>query len=97
MLPGVPTVAEAALPGYEIGGSEWIMAPAGTPREVLARLNAATTTILDTPELKDLWRSKGNEFSRGTPDEHATRFKREYDAAAAVIREAGVKPETSDR
>ena len=97
LLPGVPTIADAALPGYEIGGSEWIMAPAGTPREALARLNAATTTILDTPELKDLWRAKGNEFSRGTPDEYAARFKREYDAAAAVIREAGIKPETGDR
>ena len=93
LLPGVPTVGEAALPGYEIGGSEWIMAPAGTPRDILGRLNATVAALLDAPDMRELWRSKGNEFIRATPEECAARFRQEFEAAAAVIREAGIRPE----
>jgi tripartite-type tricarboxylate transporter receptor subunit TctC len=93
LLPQVPTIAEAALPGYELTGTEWLVAPAGTPREILAKLNAAVTALFDTPEMKELWAGKGTEFAPGTPEFFAGKLKQEYDRTAAVIREAGVKPE----
>jgi tripartite-type tricarboxylate transporter receptor subunit TctC len=92
LLPDVPPIADT-LPGYELSGTEWIMAPAGTPREILARLNAATTAVLEMPELKSLWATKGNEFVPNTPDEAAARFRQEHERVAAMIREAGVKAE----
>jgi tripartite-type tricarboxylate transporter receptor subunit TctC len=92
LIPDVPPIADA-LPGYELAGTEWIMAPGGTPREVLARLNAATTAVLETPEIKSQWASKGNEFVPNTVDEATAKFKQEYDRVAAMIKEAGVKPE----
>ncbi len=93
LLPDVPTIAEAGVPGYELTGTEWLMAPAGTPREILAKLNAMVTQLLDTPELKEAWANKGNEFAPGSPEQFADRLQQEYDRIAAVIREAGVKPE----
>jgi tripartite-type tricarboxylate transporter receptor subunit TctC len=93
LLPEVPTIAEAALPGYELTGTEWLMAPAGTPREILARLNAAATAVLESPELKEVWASKGVEFVPGTPEHFAEKFRQDYERTAAVIRAAGVKPE----
>jgi tripartite-type tricarboxylate transporter receptor subunit TctC len=92
LLPDVPPIADA-LPGYELSGTEWIMAPAGTPREILERLNAATTAVLETPQLKEHWATKGNEFMANTADQAAAAFKREYERVAAMIKEAGVKPE----
>jgi len=92
LLPGVAPISDT-LPGYELTGTEWIMAPAGTPREILARLNAAATAVLESPELKEVWAAKGVEFIPGTPDALAEKFKQDYERTAAVIRRAGVKPE----
>jgi tripartite-type tricarboxylate transporter receptor subunit TctC len=93
LLPDVPTIAEAALPGYELTGTEWLLAPVGTPREILARLNSVVTAIFQHPEMKALWASKGVEFTPGTPEHFAAKFKQDYEKTAAMIREAGVKPE----
>jgi len=93
LLPDVPTIAEAGVRGYELTGTEWLMAPAGTPPDILAKLNATVTQILDTPEMKEVWASKGNEFAPGSPEQFVDRLQQEYDRIAAVIREAGVKPE----
>jgi tripartite-type tricarboxylate transporter receptor subunit TctC len=92
LLPDVPPIADT-LSGYELTGSEWLMAPAGTPREILARLNAAVTSVFDAPDMKELWASKGVEFTPGTPEQFAAKFKQEYERTVAVIREAGIKPE----
>ena len=93
LLPGVPTIAEEALPGYELTGTEWLLAPAGTPREILAKLNAVVTAIFEHPEMRALWASKGVEFTPGTPEHFTAKFKQDYEKTAAMIREAGVKPE----
>ena len=93
LLPEVPTIAEAALPGYELTGTEWLVAPAGTPREILEKLNSAVTAVFDTSEMKELWAAKGVEFAPGTPAYFAEKLRLEYEKTAAVIREAGVKPE----
>ena len=51
------------------------------------------TSIFDTPELKELWAAKGVEFAPGTTAYFAEKLRQEYENTAAVIREAGVKPE----
>ena len=92
LLPDVPPISDT-VPGYELTGTEWIMAPAGTPREILARLNAAATAVLESAELKDAWAAKGVEFIPGTPDVLAEKFRQDYERTAALIKRAGVKPE----
>jgi tripartite-type tricarboxylate transporter receptor subunit TctC len=92
LLPDVPPIADT-LPGYELSGTEWLMAPGGTPQEILARLNSAVTAILETPDMKALWATKGNQFAPNTPEQAAARFKQEYERVASMIKEAGVKPE----
>jgi tripartite-type tricarboxylate transporter receptor subunit TctC len=92
LLPDVPPIADT-LPGYELSGTEWIMAPMGTSREILARLNAATTAVLEMPELKSVWAAKGNEFVPNAAEQAAAAFKGEYERVVGMIRQAGVKPE----
>jgi tripartite-type tricarboxylate transporter receptor subunit TctC len=53
LLPNVPTIAEAGLPGYEVLGDFGVLAPAGTPEEVLTRLNREIGEIVKTPEVKE--------------------------------------------
>ena len=92
LLPDVAPISDT-LPGYELTGTEWIMAPAGTPREILARLNAAVAVVFEQPDMKELWAGKGVEFIPGTPEFFAEKFRKDYEKTAAMIREAGVKPE----
>ena len=92
LLPDVAPISDT-LPGYELTGTEWIMAPAGTPREILARLNAAVAMVFEQPDMKELWAGKGVEFIPGTPEFFAEKFRKDYEKTAAMIREAGVKPE----
>jgi tripartite-type tricarboxylate transporter receptor subunit TctC len=92
LLPDVAPISDT-LPGYELTGTEWIMAPAGTPREILARLNAAVAVVFEQPDMKELWAGKGVEFISGTPEFFAEKFRKDYEKTAAMIREAGVKPD----
>jgi tripartite-type tricarboxylate transporter receptor subunit TctC len=59
VTPDVPTVAQAGVPGYESGIWLGLMAPAGTPRPVLERLNAEVNKIINAPEVKDTWAKQG--------------------------------------
>jgi tripartite-type tricarboxylate transporter receptor subunit TctC len=59
MTPDVPTVAEAGLPGYDATIWLGLMAPAGTPRPVLEKLNSEINKVLDTPEVKEGWTKQG--------------------------------------
>ena len=93
LLPEVPTIAEAALPGYDITGSEGILAPTGTPRDIVLKLNTAVAAILNTQELKDVWASKGVAFSMNTPEQYSAKLRDEYEKTAAVIKVAGIKPD----
>jgi tripartite-type tricarboxylate transporter receptor subunit TctC len=93
LLPEVPTIAEAALPGYDIVGSEGLLAPAGTPRDIIAKLNATVAAILATQELKEIWAGKGVEFAPNTAEQYSAKLRDEYEKTAAVIKAAGIKAE----
>lgn len=93
LLPGVPTIAESGLKGYEISGLEGVFAPAGTPRDIVAKLNTAIGSVLATPEMKELWATKAIEFVPNTPEQFAAKIREDYDRTAALIKAANIKPE----
>lgn len=92
-LPDIPTVAESGLPGYEYWAWMGISAPAGTPKEIITRLNAEISKILRTQEARDWFAEQGGEPVLETPEEFAAYIKTEYSRWGKLIREAGIKAE----
>ncbi len=76
VTPEVPTVAEAGVAGYESGIWLGLMAPAGTPRPILERLNAEVNKIISAPDVVDTWAKQGA-FPMGMPIERFDRFLRD--------------------
>jgi tripartite-type tricarboxylate transporter receptor subunit TctC len=93
LLPNVPTIDESALKGYEISGYEGVFAPAGTPRDIVTKLNATIGALLATPEMKDAWTAKAVEFVPNTPDQFGAKMRDDYEKTGALIKAAGIKPE----
>ena len=91
--PDLPTIAEAGLPGFETGSWQGVLAPAGTRREVVAKLNAEITRILSTPEVKEQLAAQGTEVRAGTPEAMASFMRAEIARWAKVVKQAGVKVE----
>jgi tripartite-type tricarboxylate transporter receptor subunit TctC len=90
-LPEVPTVAEAGLPDFEVTTWYGILAPAGTPRPIINRLNGELQKIMHAPELKEKLAATGTDPLTSTPDEFAAYIKKEIAKWGDVIRKAGVK------
>ena len=90
-LPDVPTVAEAGLPDFEVTTWYGILAPAGTPRGIINRLNAELVKVMHAPELKEKLAATGTEPLTSTPDEFAAYIRKEIAKWGDVIRKAGVK------
>ena len=90
-LPEVPTVAEAGLRDFEVTTWYGVLAPAGTPRPVVTRLNSELVKIMHSPELKERLAATGTEPLTSTPEEFAAYIKREIAKWGEVIRKAGVK------
>jgi len=93
-MPDVPTLAEAAdLPGFDIGAWSGYAAPAGTPRDVLARLSAEIQKALQSGDLKDRMVNIGLDPVSSTPDEMAAFMRREQERYAAIIKAANIRLE----
>jgi tripartite-type tricarboxylate transporter receptor subunit TctC len=92
-LPEIPAIAEVALPGYQTGSWYGILAPVGTPREIVNRVNAAVVKLVSTPDIRDALIAQGGDPETGTPEELARLMKDELARSAAIVRAAGVKPE----
>ena len=90
-LPDVPTVAESGLPQYEYWSWMGLAAPAGTPREIVAQLNAVMAKILKTAEARDWFAEQGGEPVGDTPEEFAAFVKREHARWGPIIRDAGIR------
>jgi tripartite-type tricarboxylate transporter receptor subunit TctC len=88
-LPDVPTLEEAGVAGYDATIWLGLLAPPGTPREVIAKLNASITRILSTPEAKKLMSSAGVDVATSTPEEFAALMRSELDRWGKVVRETG--------
>ena len=93
LLPDVQTVAESALPGYEVIGWEGVFAPLGTSREIVHRVNAMINEILMTPEMRELWASKGVDFIPNTAEQFAAKVREDYENVGRLIKAAGIKDE----
>jgi tripartite-type tricarboxylate transporter receptor subunit TctC len=90
-LPDIPTVAESGYPGYEANSWNGIVAPAGTPRPIVMKLNAAIVRILQTSEIRDAMTADGAEPVYNTPDQFGAYLRECHAKWAKVIRTAGLK------
>ena len=91
-MPDIPTVAEAAgMPGFETGSFQGIVAPAGTPPEVVAKLHATVTQVLGTPEMKDRLDKAGAELRPQSSADFGAFIRTEKDRWAKVVKESGAK------
>ncbi len=93
LLPDIPTVAEAGVPGYELTGWLAVFAPAGTPDAVVAKLNGEINRILALPEIQGRLAQQGLEAQTGTPAQLGALVRSDIPKWAKVIKEAGIKPE----
>ena len=89
--PDIPTVAEMGFPGFETGSFQGIVAPAGTPPEIVNKLHATITAILATPEMKDRLDKAGAEVRPQSPAQFGTFIRTEKDRWAKVVKESGAK------
>jgi tripartite-type tricarboxylate transporter receptor subunit TctC len=92
-LPEVPTMIESGLPDFIASSWTGIMAPAGTPKEVLGRINAEVNAALTSPELQDRFKKLAAEVKPGTPEDFAAFIRREVPKWQAMAKLAGVKAE----
>jgi tripartite-type tricarboxylate transporter receptor subunit TctC len=90
-MPEVPTVAELGYAGYQATNWYAYMAPARTPKEIVARLNRELVKALNAPEVKDLLNKQGLEPAPGTPGELARFIESEHKTWGKVVKEAGIK------
>jgi tripartite-type tricarboxylate transporter receptor subunit TctC len=92
LFPEVPTIDEAGLPGYEDVTWTGLMAPAGTPREVLERLRAEVARAVAIPELRARFLERGIELAAsGTPEEYGAYIRSEVASFGKIARAAGLK------
>lgn len=89
--PDVPTIAESGVPGYDHGPWNGMLAPAKTPKAVIARLNAEVARIVHMPEAKAVLVHEGAEPVGNTPEEFAAIIRTETAKWAKVIKAAGIK------
>ncbi len=92
-LPEVPTVAEAALPGYDITTWFGLLAPAGTPREIVNKLNGVIVAIVADPEMKNYLTGQGVDPITNTPEQFAAYIRNEVPKFAKIVKAAGIAPE----
>jgi tripartite-type tricarboxylate transporter receptor subunit TctC len=91
MLPDVPTAAEAGLPGFEVAATYGVLAPAGTPKAVIDRLNAEIKKILQMPDVRAKFDQQGVIPTYTTPEQTTQHIQGEVSKWAKVIKEANVK------
>jgi tripartite-type tricarboxylate transporter receptor subunit TctC len=93
LMPGVPTAAEAGLPGYVFETWFMVFAPAGTPRPVIDKLNATLNGVLAAPETRERMLKEGFEPTPTTPDAARQRLVKEMPVWAKLIKERGITAE----
>jgi tripartite-type tricarboxylate transporter receptor subunit TctC len=89
VVPELPTLDESGLPGYDVSIWQALMAPAGTPREIVARLNAETVRIMATPETKQRFLSFGTDATSSTPEQLGQFLRDEVAKIRKAVKDAG--------
>lgn len=90
LLPDVPTVGET-LPGYEVESWEGVVAPVGTPREIVVRLNKEIAAAVNSTELRELWKNRGVATVTNTADEVSAKVKQDYERYGDLLKRLGVQ------
>jgi tripartite-type tricarboxylate transporter receptor subunit TctC len=93
LLPDVPTVAESGLPGFEAAVRYGVLAPAGTPRPIVERINAELRTIVSADETRARIAAQGGEPLVATPEEYAADIAREQAKWGVLIKKLGLRVE----
>jgi tripartite-type tricarboxylate transporter receptor subunit TctC len=93
LLPDLPTVAEAGVPGYDFVTWHGILAPKATPRPIINSLNEQLKKVLTAPGEARLWQERGLEVVASSPEEFAMHLEREQAKWGKVIKERGIKAE----
>jgi tripartite-type tricarboxylate transporter receptor subunit TctC len=92
-FPGVPTVSESGLPGFEFNSWFTVVAPAGTPKEIVARLNAEIVKALADPDVRAKLLDQGLSIRGSTPEELGAATREQLARYARLIKDAGIKGE----
>src|SRR2546421_6603198 len=92
-MPELPTIAESGLPGYDASTWGGILAPAGTPKDVVAKLNGAMNAALRQEDVLGRLTGAGIEIQGGTPGEFGEVIKAEIEKWGRVVKQAGIQPE----
>ena len=89
-LPNVPTIAESAFPGFEVTNWYGVLAPAGLPKDILAKLNGELVRIMKQPEVRKRFEGEGD-LSPDSPDEFGTFIRNEIGKWGKAVKESGAK------
>ncbi|MBU3550757.1 tripartite tricarboxylate transporter substrate binding protein [Polynucleobacter sp. MWH-Berg-3C6] len=93
LLPNVPSFSELGYPKVEVLNWQGLIAPKGTPKAIIDKLNAAANEALKDPGIREIMLSQGNEIGGGSPAEFAALIKSESTKWGAVVKAANIKPE----
>jgi len=93
VLPEVPTLNEAGVPGYDAVIWLGFMAPAGTPRPIVDKLNAEITRAVNAPEMREAWAKQGAIAMSMTPEEFARFLREDIEKWARIVKISGAKPD----
>ena len=93
LLPDVPSFAEVGLPKVKVLNWQGLVAPKGTPKAIVEKLNAAANEVLKDPKLRALMLEQGNEIGGGSPEEFSALIKAESAKWSVVVKTANIKPE----
>jgi tripartite-type tricarboxylate transporter receptor subunit TctC len=91
LVPDLPTMAEAGVPGFDIATWFGLMAPAGTPAGIVAKWNADVTKILNSPDMRERLTAQGAEAAPTTPAEFAAFIQAELSKYARIVKTSGAK------
>ena len=91
--PRVPTFAQAGLPGFDVGLWFGLLAPGGTPKPVVARLNAEVAKIIQASEFREKAAAQGLEVFVSTPEQYGALLAAEFDKFARIVKDAGIEPQ----
>jgi len=93
VLPDLPAIAEAGVPGYEATAWYGLFAAAGTPRDIVVKLNDAIVKIIHQPDVVQRMADLGAEPVGSMPDEYAAFIKAEMARWSKVVKQAGIRAE----
>ena len=93
LAPDMPTMAEGGVPGFDVSSWQAVYAPAGTPKDIVQKLNTEIVKILKMPDVRDkLGKQLGMELVGGSPEDLAALMKREIPRWAELVKKSGAKP-----